>query len=145
MIHHTMKLLGLAAFVAASTLSIGGAASADVDAQGWQDLYVRIPDDGDAGGVSLTESIIDGEGTSVAAQFRAHDEKLTVFDSYDNDRSTVARLWVDGTGPEVFYSRGAYKKFDLSYDEGKTVHLQVCTSDNLLATCTAVKKEPGRT
>ncbi|UYM06676.1 hypothetical protein [Solicola gregarius] len=145
MINRTLKLLGVAAFAAVSTVSFGGAATADVDAREWADLYVRNPTDGDAGGVSLTESIIDGEGTSVAAQFLAEGERLIVYDDYDNDRSTVARLWVDGPGPEVFYSRGSRKEFDLSYDEGDTVHLQVCTSDSLLTICTEVKKEPGRT
>ena len=145
MINRTLKLLTVAAF-AASTVSVGGAATADVEAQGWRIEEERGPNDGDAGGVSLRDELVNADFEDVEAHFAAKDEYLSVDDDFDNDRNTVARLWVGGSGPAVFYSQGGdWTGFDLSYDEGQTVKLQVCTSASPNAVCTHVHGVTGRT
>ncbi|UYM06675.1 hypothetical protein [Solicola gregarius] len=147
MITRTMKLLGVAAFAAASTLSLGSAAGADVRSDGWDLVHSTDPTDGDAGGVSIWEwaRAAKNDPIAVSATFEAYDEKLRIDDDFDNDRPTVVRLWVGRSGPAEFFSTGDGKTFDLSYNEGQTVRLQVCTSDTRNATCTKVKKYPGRT
>ena len=61
-------------------------------------------------------------------------------DHVDNDRPTIVKLWVGGSGPAVFYGEGTHRTVEWpSYAEGQTVHIQVCTSDHPNAVCT--KKE----
>lgn len=140
-----LKLLAVATFAAASSLSTTGAAvAAEPEPQAyWYSTYDRDPTDGDAGGVSIMEEAIKSTGGSVSAKFRAHGEHLLIWDNFNNDRATIAKLWVGGSGPAVFYSEGDFKAHNLSYDEGQKVYLQVCTSDHPNAVCTDKKKLPG--
>lgn len=62
----------------------------------------------------------------------------------------IAKLWVGGDGPAVFYGEdgdddggGDWVEHNRSYDEGQTVYLQVCTSDHPDAACSAKEKYSG--
>ncbi|GAB3488959.1 hypothetical protein [Nocardiopsis coralliicola] len=51
-----------------------------------------------------------------------------------------------GGGPAVFTGKeGGSRTVPLSYAEGQTVYLQVCTSYADRAMCTEKRREPGRT
>lgn len=150
-----MRLRSMTA--AAATLSVAalgmvggaaGAAASDVAPQAdWGTSYYAWNDPEDSGGVSVAEMAYKiSSDEYVHGRFRAYGEVLSIWDYHDNDRKSVVRLWVGGSGPAVFYSKGdnTYREVNLSYDEGQTVHIQTCTSDSSGAVCTAKTKVPGR-
>lgn len=148
MTSRAIKLLAVATFAAASTLPITGNATAAPEPRAsWTYDYDRWSDDGDAGGVSIGDGAWADDYHQVEAEFHALGEWLYIWDQYPNGRDTVARLWVGGSGPAVFYGEGydTVRDVNLSYDEGQTVYLQVCTSDSPNAVCTDKEKYAGRT
>ena len=119
---------------------LGGTAVADTEAAAsWHSSGASWNDPKDDGGVSVYEKASKTTANeSVMGQFVAYDEILTIWDNHDNDRKSIVKLWVGGSGPAVFYSNGdnTTREIDLSYDEGQTVYLQACTSDSPNAVCT---------
>ncbi|MEL7977083.1 hypothetical protein AAG589_14560 [Isoptericola sp. F-RaC21] len=151
-----MRLRTMTAAAAALTVAavgmVGGAAGAapaGAAAQaGWGYDYYAWNDPNDAGGVSVAEMAYKTTSDEyVHGRFRAYGEGLTIWDYHDNDRKAVVKLWVGKSGPAVFYAKGdnTVTKFNLSYDEGQTVHIQTCTSDGSGAVCTEKTRVPGRT
>jgi hypothetical protein len=136
-----MKKSVVAAAVAAASLGIlsGTAVAEPATAASWYNTQASWNDPKDKGGVSIYEQASkNGTDEYVMGQFIAYDEILTVWDYHDNDRPSIVKLWVGGSGPAVFYGNGdgTTRKIDLSYDEGQTVYLQACTSDSSNAVCT---------
>jgi len=152
MLRRTLTSL-MAAVVATAGLGAFATATATADTEHqntWEKKYWQDKDDGDAGGISISERAhqVPATGQRVDAHFQALGENLIIQDGHDNDRAAVAKLWVGGNGPAVFYGKGDGTEriiTRLSYAEGQTVHLQVCTSDAPNAVCTAKEKHPGRT
>jgi hypothetical protein len=129
----------------------GGTAVADPGAAAsWYTRYDSWEDPDDKGGVSLYEGaykdVGGGKTEYVRGYFVAYGEQLMISDFHDNDRPAIVKLWVGGSGPAVYYGNGDGKEREvpLSYDEGQTVYLQVCTSDSPNAVCSP-KKAKGRT
>lgn len=149
MSNRTRRTLAAAAFasLAMGVSGTAGAAGAEPAGSWWEGNHKAFQNDGDKGGRSLYESIdtIAEDHTLVAASFRALGEHLTIYDFYDNDRPTIVKLWVGGGGPAIFYHSDRVTEFDLSYAEGQTVYLQVCTSDSPNAACTSKVTYPGMT
>ncbi|CAM3483196.1 hypothetical protein [Isoptericola cucumis] len=113
---------------------------------GWGTSYYAWNDPEDSGGVSVAEQAYKTTSDEyVHGRFRAYGEVLSIWDYHDNDRRSVVKLWVGGSGPAVFYSKGdnSYREVNLSYDEGQTVHIQTCTSDTSGAVCTEKSRVPG--
>ena len=136
----------VAVFAIGSLGAFAGAAAADADPPNWAKKHRQWDDDRDNGGISLSESAVDvTEDELVNATFRAYGEILRIKDWHNNGRPAIAKLWVGGSGPAVFYADGSITEYNLSYTEGQTVHLQVCTSDSPNAVCTVKEKHPGRT
>ncbi|QFU90398.1 hypothetical protein [Amycolatopsis sp. YIM 10] len=147
MAHRTWGRAAVAVAAVASMAAIATpAASADVTAQAWYFNHYAYPDDGDSGGTSIYVSAYDGT-SSVSAYFAAKGENITLRDYHDNDRPAIAKIWVGGSGPAVFYADGDNTDtfINESYDENQTVYLQVCTSDSANAVCTTKSKGKGRT
>lgn len=124
----------------------GGTAVADTEAKaGWYTRYDSWNDPRDKGGVSLYEgtykSVGGGKTEYVRGYFQAYGEWLTISDFHDNDRKAIAKIWVGGSGPAVYYGNGdgTEREVDLSYDEGQRVYVQVCTSDSPNAECSPKK------
>lgn len=143
-----MLLAGVATAAALSAwMSPAAADSATQTRSSWDYGYTVRPDDGDAGGKSLVVWAQNSDYEGVSADFNALGGHLYVYDNFDNGRPAIAKLWVGGSGPAVFYAPGDEKSkhFDLSYDENQTVYLQVCTSDSPNAVCTVKSKGKGRT
>jgi hypothetical protein len=129
---------------------LGGTATADAGtepraATSWYTGYDSWNDPSDSGGVSFYEGaykyVGGGKTEYVKGYFQAYGEWLTISDYHDNDRAAIVRLWVGGSGPAVFYGNGdgTERDINLSYDEGQTVYLQVCTSDSANAVCSPKK------
>jgi len=132
-----LGLLGPAATAAPPEAPAGDAQAAATwyrEAWSWHDPY-------DKGGVGITEMATKG-GTGgkvyVYGRFVPEGEHLFISDRHANGRKSIVKLWVGGSGPAVFYSKGdnTYRDVNLSYDEGQTVYLQACTSDSAQAVCT---------
>ncbi|MFE6971915.1 hypothetical protein [Isoptericola sp. NPDC057653] len=106
----------------------------------WHDSGASWNDPNDKGGISVYEKTSKSStGEDVMAQFIANGEHLTIWDHHDNDRKAIVKLWVGTSGPAVFYARGddTETRFNLSYDEGQTVKIQVCTSTSPNAQCSS--------
>ena len=146
------KAVAAVAVGVASLGVLGGTAAADTEqvAASWYTRYDSWNAPSDKGGISLYEgaykSVGGGETEYVKGYFQAYGEWLTISDYHDNNRPAIVKLWVGGSGPAVFYGDGddSERPVDLSYDEGQTVYLQVCTSDSPNAVCSP-KKAKGRT
>lgn len=146
MTNRRLKSHAMATLAAAGLLTITGNAAADPESRAaWVYDYDRWGDDGDAGGVSIGDGLWADDYHQVEAEFHALGEWLHIWDQYPNGRDTVARLWVGGSGPAVYYGDGydTVRSVNLSYDEGQTVYLQVCTSDSPNARCTDKEKYAG--
>ena len=106
----------------------------------WNEYGASWKDPNDAGGVSVYEKTVKySNSDEVMAQFIANGEHLTIWDDHDNDRKAIVKLWVGTSGPAVFYAKGdgTETRFNLSYDEGQTVKIQVCTSTSPNAQCSS--------
>lgn len=141
MLSRTTKALTAGAFTAAALAVSAGPAVAEVvpHAQSsWTYDYHIYKNDGDAGGISMSVEADKSNGEGVLASFSAKGEHLFISDQHKNGRSAIAKLWVGGSGPAIFYATGdnSHKDFNLSYDENQTVNLEVCTSDSANAVCT---------
>lgn len=148
MFNRTLRMLLVMAFAAVALVGLNGTATADSDAKyTWVTDYDYRQSDGDKGGRSISETVYSpGEGgyNHNQANFHALDEVLHIRDEFDNGHPTVAKLWVGGSGPAVYYAKGwGWSAYDLSYAEGQTVYLQVCTSDHPNAACTSKTKYKG--
>ncbi|MFC7878805.1 hypothetical protein [Isoptericola sp. NPDC057391] len=141
--HSTRRTLAAAAVGAAGLGLLGGTAATAAPATtaaSWNDYGADWDDPNDAGGISVYEKTVKySNGESVMAQFIARGEHLTIWDDHDNDRKAIVKLWVGRSGPAVFYAKGdgTETRFNLSYDEGQTVKIQVCTSTSSKAQCSS--------
>ena len=136
-----MKKAVVAAAVGVASLGVlGGTAAAEPAAAAtWHNSGASWNDPKDAGGVSIYEKASKTTADEyVMGQFIAYDEILSIWDHHDNDRPSIVKLWVGGSGPAVYYANGdgTTREVDLSYGEGQTVYLQACTSDSPNAVCT---------
>ncbi|MGO1971446.1 MAG: hypothetical protein ACTH2Q_00660 [Propionibacteriaceae bacterium] len=144
------SLIATAAAAASFGVLAGGTAVAEPpEAQAsWYTEESAWRDEKDKGGVSIYEQAIRNDSSQqyVMGEFQAYGENLTVWDHHNNDRKSIVKLWVGGSGPAVFYSDGdgTKKTIPLSYDEGQAAKLQACTSDGPNAVCTE-KLVKGRT
>jgi hypothetical protein len=149
------KASAAAAVGVASLGVLGGPAAAETGtaapaepatAASWYISQDSWDDPQDNGGISIYEQASkNGTDEYVMGRFRAYGETLSIWDHHDNDRSSIVKLWVGGSGPAVFSSKGeTYREVPLSYDEGQTVYLQACTSTSSNAVCTD-KVAKGRT
>lgn len=142
------RILAAGSVALAVAAPLGAVPAAAAESANWITGYTRQPDDGDAGGVTVSEFAQKkrGDGQLVSARFAAKGETLKIYDSHANGHPAVARLWVGGGDPAVFKGQeGGSRTIPLSYDEGQAVYLQVCTSYSDRAVCTEKKREPGRT
>jgi hypothetical protein len=128
---------------AAAALLFAGAALAAAPAQAqaelrapWSCSVGKNADSGDAGGVDVYASC-SSSGNRVSARFNANGEHLIVCDHYPNGHSTIARLTVSGNGTATYRSTGSGQctDFNLSFDEGLSVSLVVCTAGTEDALC----------
>lgn|SRR5690625_3418414 len=148
MLHRTLRSLMVAVV---ATASIGALATATATAETeyqstWGKTYDRWNDPDDYGGQSISEAATKhATGEYVSASFQAYGEILQINDRHRNDRSAIAKLWVGGSGPAIYYGNGdnTSRKVNLSYAEGQRVYLQVCTSDSPNAVCTGKEKYVG--
>lgn len=145
------RTLAAVALGAAGLAMTGGTAAAEqAISSDWYPGYQSWNDPQDDGGVSFYEgeykNVSGGKVEYVKGYFKAYGETLTISDFHKNGRSAVVRLWVGDSGPAVFYGDGdgTERKVPLSYDEGQTVQLEVCTSDSPNAVCSP-KKAKGVT
>lgn len=146
MFNRTLRMLLVMAFAAVALVGLNGTAAADSEANGgWEFDYSYDQNDGDKGGRSIKESAFYKGASTNMAKFEAYGEVLKISYYFENDRRAIAKLWVGGSGPAIFYSDGDMTdtRFNLSYDEGQTVYLQVCTSDHPNAVCTSKTKYKG--
>lgn len=145
MLNRTLRILLVTAFAAAALVGLNGTATADSSAESsWSRFYWAWQDDGDKGGRTISEEVRHTSGSRVGARFDAKGEVLRVWDLFDNDRATMVKLWVGGSGPAIFYSHGWDEtKYNLSYAEGQAVYLQVCTSSHPNAVCSSKAKYKG--
>lgn len=132
------RLLSLTAMVGVLLGGMAAPAMADASTANADDIGDRASWDCSGGG----EYDADGRWNIVAycersdrqfvlARFYPHDELLYVYDSFDNDRATVARLWVSGYG-EAEFKTGPHNR---SYPENLAMSLRVCTSSSSNAVC----------
>ncbi|MFD6178593.1 MULTISPECIES: hypothetical protein [unclassified Isoptericola] len=131
-----LGLLGSTAAAAAPRPALDGVATAAT----WHDSGASWNDPNDKGGISVYEKTSKSSTREdVMAQFIANGEHLTIWDHHDNDRKAIVKLWVGRSGPAVFYAKGddTETRFNLSYDEGQTVKIQVCTSTSPNAQCSS--------
>ncbi|SKC34935.1 hypothetical protein [Krasilnikoviella flava] len=141
--HGTRRTLAAAAVGAAGLGLLGttaATAAPATTAASWNDYGASWNDPNDAGGISVYEKTVKySNSESVMAQFIANGEHLTIWDDHDNDRKAIVKLWVGKSGPAVFYAKGdnTETRFNLSYDEGQTVKIQVCTSTSSQAQCSS--------
>ena len=144
--HGTTRAAVTAALGLAGLGLLGGTAVAAPEAPeapeamaSWTTSYDDWDDNQDTGGISAQE-VAEKNGTDewVSGSFYAYGEKVYVGDQHDNDRRSIVRLWVGGSGPAVFYSDGdgTTRSIDTSYEDGQTVRIQACTSDSANAVCT---------
>ncbi|MGY6651481.1 hypothetical protein ACXIZN_04885 [Amycolatopsis sp. TRM77291] len=145
----TKKAMVAMALAVAGLGMSAGTAVAGTEAS-WYSRYGSWNDPEDKGGISLYEGrykpVSGGKTEYVLGRFKAYGETLTIMDYHDNNRRAIVKLWVGGSGPAVFYGDGdrTERAVPLSYDEGQTVYLQVCTSDSPNAECSP-KEAKGRT
>lgn len=130
----------VAAAGAVGVLGLSGTAVADSSPPAsWHSTGASWNDPNDKGGRSVYEQgskLTNNE--DIMGQFIAFGETLTIFDRHNNGHPAIVKLWVGGSGPAVFYGDGdgTTTEIPLSYDEGQTVKLEVCTSDSAKAYCT---------
>ncbi|WP_205327891.1 hypothetical protein [Glycomyces sp. YM15] len=127
---------------AATALLLTGALAA-APAQAKTDLRApwtcsggKNADNGDAGGVDVFATC-SSSGNRVSARFNANGEHLIVCDHYPNGYSTIARLTVEGNGTATYRSSGSGRctDFNLSFDEGLSASVEVCTAGTSDALC----------
>jgi hypothetical protein len=133
-----------AALTGAAVLAFAGAAltaapaQAEVGTMAWSCSGGKNPDSGDSGGVDVYATC-SSSGNRVSARFNANGEHFIVCDHYPNGASTVAYLTVAGNGTATYYSSGSGRctDFNLSFDEGLSAGVKVCTSDESSAVCSS--------
>ncbi|SDD75797.1 hypothetical protein [Glycomyces harbinensis] len=135
------RVLAVAAAVllAAVTVMLSSPAQAQVNAASWTCYAGGQSNNGDADSRDIWGSCEEAGSGSVGAIFQALGEHFTVCDRFPNGHATFAQLTVEGNGTATFYTNGGggdCDDFDLSFDEGLSVSLKVCTSDTAGATCT---------
>lgn len=129
-----------AALAGAAVLAFSGAAltaaPAQAETRAWSCTKGKNPDSGDSGGVDVYATC-SASGNRVSARFNADGEHFLVCDHYPNGYSTYARLTVAGNGTASYYSSGSGRctDFNLSFDEGLAVSVEVCTADTSTAVC----------
>jgi hypothetical protein len=67
----------------------------------------------------------------VRVNYEEDGDKIHVYDRFDNDRKTLAKVWVRGSGTARFYT-GTHNE---DYTEGKDIKVMVCTSNSPNAKC----------
>jgi hypothetical protein len=73
--------------------------------------------------------------TFVAVHFDSYGEVIRIYDYFDNDRKTFAKVYVERSGTATWYGDGQERVINESFSEGKSVGLEVCTSDSPNAVC----------
>ncbi|SDD54405.1 hypothetical protein [Glycomyces harbinensis] len=132
------------ALAAVLTLAAGftGLMSSPAQAAAWLCHSGFRDDNGDANSRDIDAVCYTAGSTDdneVYADFRALGEHFIVCDHFPNGHATFAQLTVEGNGTATFYTAGGgdpCDDFNLSYSEGLSVSLKVCTSDTAGATCT---------
>ena len=116
----------------------GSAAPTDVDAAASWDCYGdSVPSSLDDGGRNMYSTCVSSNDDRVTAYFYAYDEILSVCDWFPNGHNTIAKLTVGGE-TYTYKSEGTNScdaQFDLSFAEGQSVKLRVCTSSSSNAVC----------
>ncbi len=144
-------------FAVGSLGAFAGTAAAESERSGshadpqasWEKSYKWSEDDRDEGGINISEGVRKNREMA-RAEFWAYGERLEITDNHDNGRQAIAKLWVGGSGPAIFYANEGDKdaperRIDLSFAEGQSVQMQVCTSDSSNAVCTDKETYTGVT
>lgn len=148
------RILRSLMIVGAAVISIGGLSdsatgdvtesTADVGQNAtWSTDYSVEDSTPDKGGLNISERVYKYDGVDwdeVVGNFQAYDEQLRILDNHENGRPGVVKVWVGGSGPALYYAYsgddGRLRELDLSFAEGQSIQMKVCTSDSPKAKCT---------